>query len=307
MATVLITGGTGLIGSAITEVLLHKGYEVIILTRHLPVRAATKNPVYAEWDIRKEKIDKEAVCRADFIIHLAGAGIGEKRWTPERQKEIADSRVKSATLLVKTLHENTNRVKAVISASGSDWYGADPAVPNPDPYTEDAPADGSFLGDTCLQWENSIRPVTAAGKRLVILRTGVVLSAHGGALKNFKKALTFGIAPVFGHGKQVLSWIHIDDLVNLYIAALEDGTMSGVYNAVAPVPVNNKTFITTLARINNRFFIPVHVPAFILKFILGKMSIAVLKSCTVSCRKIQQKGFVFRFPDITHALQNILR
>ena len=308
MTTVLITGGTGLIGTAIAKTLLEKNYGVIILSRDTRnQKLIAPNLSYAQWDISNQTIDKDAVAKTDYIIHLAGAGIADKRWTKKRKQEIVNSRVRSSGLIVKALKENPNKVKAVISSSAIGWYGSDPSIPNPHPFNEDDPADTGFLGTACLQWEQSIEPVTMLGKRLVKLRAGIVLSNDGGALKEFITPLRFGIAAILGNGKQIISWIHIEDLVKLYITAIENENVKGVYNAVAPNPVSNKEFTVKLAR-NKRgkFFIPVYVPAFILKLILGEMSIEALKSTTVSCNEIQYAGFNFSYPSIDTALKSIM-
>ena len=297
-----------MIGKALTEALLEKNYKVIILSRKVASQQPiNENLLYAEWDISNQIIDKVAIERADYIIHLAGAGIADKRWTKKRKQEIVDSRVKSGELLTKTLQEIPNKVKAVISASAIGWYGADPVIPNPKPFTEDDPADSSFLGETCKQWEESTEPVTQLGKRSVKLRTGIVLSKQGGALKEFEKPLRFGIAAILGNGRQVYSWIHIDDLVRLYITAIEDDNMRGAYNAVTPKPVSNKELTLQLARTKKgSFFIPVYIPSFALKIALGEMSIEVLKSATVSCDKIHYSGFTFLYPTIEAALKNLV-
>ena len=307
MSTVLITGGTGLIGRALTNALLEKKYTVIILSRNTTSdQPAMANLSYAQWNIQEQTIDKEAVTKADYIIHLAGAGVADKRWTKKRKQEIVDSRVKSGELIVKTLKETPNKIKAIISSSGIGWYGADPVVPNPHPFTEEAPADNGFLGHTCEQWQKSLEPVTEPGKRLVILRTGIVLSKEGGALKEFKKPIQFGIAAILGNGKQIISWIHIDDLVQLYISAIENENINGVYNAVSPAPVSNRQFTLQLARIKRgKLFIPLHIPAFVLKLVLGEMSVEVLKSATVSCHKILDAGFLFSYPTIDGALKDL--
>jgi uncharacterized protein (TIGR01777 family) len=307
MATILITGGTGLIGKALTNALLEKNYKVIVLSRQTSdQQARTNNLSFASWDINRQQIDKAAVENADYIIHLAGAGVADKRWTKKRKKEIVDSRVKGSELIVKALKEVPNNVKAVISASAIGWYGADPVIPNPTPFREDDPNDNAFLGETCKLWEESLKPITKMGKRLVKLRTGIVLSKDGGALKEFKNPLRFGVATILGNGKQMISWIHIDDLVRLYMAAIGDQNMNGVYNAVAPVPVSNKKLTLQLAWVQKgNFFIPVHVPSFILKMVLGEMSVEVLKSATVSCDKIHYGGFVFLYPSIEAALANL--
>src|SRR5215203_1277539 len=223
MATVLITGGTGLIGQALTKELIAKGYDVIILSRNPTKDTQSGEKVsYAAWNLSAQTIDEEAIQKADYIIHLAGANVAGGRWTEKRKKEIVESRTKSGDLLVNALKNIPNNIRAVISASAVGFYGADSAIPNPKPFVETDPADDSFLGRTCVQWESSIDPVMEAGKRLVKLRTGIVLSNDGGAYAEFKKPLKFGIASVLGNGRQVISWIHIKDIVGLYIYAIEN-------------------------------------------------------------------------------------
>ena len=302
METVLITGGTGLIGKALTNQLVNKGYRVIILTRNAP---KSEHPLleYAHWNIKQQHIDEQAIMAADYIIHLAGANVAVGRWTKQRKQEIVNSRVQTGALLVKALHEIPNKVKTVISASAIGWYGADPVMPNPRPFVETDPADQTFLGNTCRKWEAAITPVQELGKRLVLFRIGIVLSKEGGAYAEFCKPLQFGLASILGSGKQVVSWIHINDLIQLFLFALDKSEMAGVYNAVAPQPVTNAQLIKQMAKVKGGFSITAPVPAFILKAMLGEMSIEVLKSTTVSSEKIQQAGFHFHYPDIEAALQ----
>lgn len=306
MATVLITGGTGLIGQALTKELIAKGDEVIILSRN-PNKETQKaaKVSYAAWDLAAQTIDRTAIEKADFIIHLAGANVGQGRWTKKRKKEIVESRTKSAALLIKALKEIPNKVITVISASAIGWYGPDPSIPNPTPFTETDPSDNSFLGNTCRLWESSIEPVRSLGKRLVIFRTGIVLSNEGGAFVEFKKPLQFGIAPVLSSGRQIISWIHINDIVNLYLYAMEIENLEGIYNAVAPQPVSNKKLMNTMAREKGGLSIPAPVPAFALKILFGEMSIEVLKSATVSSKKIEDAGYVFMFGSIEAAVKNL--
>lgn len=303
MQTVLITGGTGLVGTALTKALTERGYAVIILTRK--ARPAAGMVSYATWDPEKGIIDPTAISNADFIINLAGANVAGGRWTHKRKAEIVNSRVKSGQLLVEALKRMPNKVGAVISASAIGWYRPDPLIPNPEPFTETHPADNSFLGTTCQQWEAAITPVTDMDMRLIIFRIGIVLSNNGAAYAEFKKPLKFRVAAVLGSGKQVVSWIHIDDLVALFIRAIQNESMNGIYNAVAPNPVSNAALIKSIAAAKGGFHITASAPAPILKALLGEMSIEVLKSTTVSCRKLEAAGYQFLFPHIDTATMHL--
>lgn len=308
MPTVLITGGTGTIGKRLNELLIQKGYDVTILTRHISKEQTDGSKTgYARWDIDRGEIDNEAVKKSDYIINLAGAGVADKRWTDDRKREILESRTKTSALLVKALKEIPNHVKAVISASASGYYGADNLLSLNDGFTEDDKPAGDFLGKVCRQWEESIEPVTTMGKRLVILRTGIVLSKKGGAYTEFAKPLNVGIATILGNGKQIVSWIHEDDICNMYIHAMENEPMSGPYNAVAPHPVSNKELILAIAKARNKFYIPVHVPTFALRLRLGEMSAEVLKSANLSSAKIQNEGYTFLYPEIKGAVKDLTR
>jgi uncharacterized protein (TIGR01777 family) len=306
-STVLITGGTGLIGSALRLLLIEKGYDVIVLTREAAWGSDRSQYRNAHWDPVKQILDTEAIRAADYIVHLAGAGVADHRWSAKRKKEIVESRTAGGTLIVKALREIPNKVLAVISASGIGWYGADPSIPNPRPFVEEDLAGKDFLGETCRLWEAAIAPVTKLGKRLVIFRTGIVLSRKGGALSEFKRPVKLGMAATLGNGKQVLSWIHIDDLCRLYTEAIENKDWQGVYNAVAPRPIDNKAFTRELAtRMKGRFFIPVYVPSFLLKIVLGELSIEVLKSATVSAGRVHRMGFQFIYPSADSALKELI-
>ena len=355
MATITISGGTGLIGTALTHLLIDNGHRIIILSRKVPPgrrrasaedrsmraddRAGTAedragvpndgpgNPgalpssaaafygrasgpglQQLQWDPATGYIDPEAIRQADYIIHLAGAGVADHRWTDKRKKVIEESRTKTAELLVKALREIPNNVRGVVSASGIGWYGADPVIPNPRPFEETDPANRDFLGETCRKWEAAITQVTELGKRLVILRTGLVLSRHGGALAEFRKPARFGVAAILGSGRQIMSWIHMDDLCRLYLDAIVREEWSGVYNAVAPNPVSNRVLTTELARrLKGRYFVPIFVPSFLLKLMIGEMSVEVLKSTTVSAAKARAAGFQFIYPAVEPALDNLLK
>lgn len=301
MATVVITGGTGLIGTALSKLLVDNGYKVIILSRTGHDSAGQQQLEFAEWDLQQRTIDKKAIQEADYIVNLAGANVGAKRWTKKRKQEIVDSRVQSGITIVKALQDIPNKVKAVISSSAIGWYGPDRK--DKKKFVETDPVDRGFLGDTCRLWEESVEPVSELGKRLVKLRTGIVLSEDGGAIPEFRKPIRFGFATILGSGQQVVSWIHISDICRMYLAAIENERMQGVFNAVAPNPVSNKELIISLAKkIKGKFYTPIYVPSFALKLVLGEMSVEVLKSATVSCEKIQLSGFQFSFPTIDAAI-----
>lgn len=308
MSTILITGGTGLIGSALSKMLTAKGHKVIILSR-AQEPSTDSNISYAVWDVKAQTIDRLAVAEVDYIVHLAGAGVADQKWTPDRKKEIIESRTESSALLVKALKEIPNKVKAVISASAIGYYGDDEKrTARKKTFTEDMRPDKEFLGETCRLWEESIEPVQSIGKRLVKFRIGIVLSNEGGAFTEFKKPVKFGIAGVLGSGKQIVSWIHIEDLCRMFVFAIENETVRGVYNAVAPTPVRNKELTLLLAqKMKGRFFVHMHVPVFVLKAMLGQMSAEVLKSATVSCEKIRTEGFSFLYPSIETALDNLVK
>jgi uncharacterized protein len=312
MKTVLITGGTGLVGTALTKLLLSKGYHVIILTRDpkkSTARGAFGNQVtYAAWDVKAQTIDATAVQQADYIIHLAGAGVVEKRWTDDYKKEIKDSRAESSKLLITALKNNEHKVKALVSASAIGWYGADNEQSLHGGFTEDAQPDNSFLGTTCRLWEESTLPVEQMGIRRVCLRIGIVLAKEGGALAEFKKPVRFGMAAILGSGTQVVSWIAISDLCEMFCFALENDNLHGSYNAVAPKPVTNKMLTITLAKaMKGKWFMPMHVPVFVLKLMLGESSIEVLKSTTVSSQKIEMAGYHFKLPAIEEAIDALVK
>jgi uncharacterized protein (TIGR01777 family) len=305
MQTILITGGTGMVGQSLTNFLLAKGYHVIVLTRQQK-QSSRAHFSFAQWDLNKGWIDPAAIAAADYIIHLAGEGVADKRWTAARKKAILDSRVNSSALLVKTLKENPNKVKAIVAASAIGWYGPDNEKSKQSGFVETDSVDSSFLGDTCQQWEESMHPIQAIGIRLVTIRIGIVFNKMGGALAEFMKPAKLGAAAILGDGQQMVSWIHQQDLNSLMLFALEQEQVAGVYNAVAPDPVNNAILTKAIARRFHTWAIPFHVPSFILKIMLGEMSVEVLKSAKVSASKILAAGFSFDYASMDEALDDLL-
>ncbi len=308
MAKVIITGGSGLIGSALVKHLIANDHQVVIFTRGGTVSEPAGGLSYIHWNPEKNEIDRQAVAEADYIFNLAGANIAEKRWTRRRKEELTDSRVKSTALLCAAIAGNPQKLKALINASATGWYGADPISPNPAPFKEEDPQASDFLGLLCNQWEQNLQPLVALGKRVVILRTGIVLSAAGGALPEFIRPINFGVKIIFGDGQQAISWIHLEDLVRLYLAAMEQESLSGIYNAVSPNPVTQKDLMDEVTRASGKkILVTLRVPAFALKMALGEISSELLKSVTVSSEKVTQTGFEYEWPEISGALENLMQ
>ena len=308
METALITGGTGMIGKALTQALIERGFNVIIFTRQSNAKQKTKNDKlsYAAWDVSNQTLDKIAFAKADYIIHLAGANFADKRWNEKVKKEIVSSRVDSAKLIIEGLKTIPNKVKTIISASGISWYGADDKKVSKS-FTETDPPAEDFMAETCKQWEAAIEPASFLGKRLIKFRIGPVLSTEGGAYVEFKNPIKFGVAGIIGNGKQIVSWIHIDDLVRAILYSMETEQMEGVYNAVSPKPVSNKELILEIAKSTGKLFVPISAPSFALKIVFGEMISEILKSTTVSSEKLQKAGFIFQYPDIESAILQLSR
>lgn len=299
MASVLITGGTGLIGKQLCKVLKDRGYKVGLLSRN--GNLSSDVPTYV-WDVEKGEIDLEAIESADYIIHLVGANIGDKRWTTKQKQLIVDSRVKSTQLIFDKIRENKNVLKAFISASAAGYYGK---VPTDKIFRETDPHVNDFLGNTCYQWEQAVDRFKELGVRTVKLRTGVVLTKHGGVLAKMVVPVKIGIASALGSGRQYMPWIHIDDLCSIYIKAIEDSQMNGAYNAIAPDHKTNAEFTKTLANVLKKPFSFPSVPGVMIKLIFGKMSEIVLKGNRVSADKIIASGYNFQFPDLKSALEDL--
>lgn len=305
MDTVIITGGTGLIGQALSKFLLSRGFEVIVFSRNPKAHKATLPGIsFASWNIDDQSVNEDAFQKAKYVIHLAGAGVADKPWTNKRKKEIVESRTRSSELLIKALKNIPNEIVSVVSASAIGWYKQNLSLP----ATETDPPDSGFLGQTCRAWEESISPVSELDKRLVILRTGIVLSIDGGAFPEFKKPVKYGIAGILGNGKQFISWIHIEDICRLYMEAMTNSAWSGIYNAVTPNPVSNRMFTMELAKkMKGSFFIPIPVPDFLLRLMLGERSEEVLKSSNISANKLKQQGFQFIYPTIDAAFRDLIQ
>ena len=291
MAKIVITGGTGLVGKRLTELLLLKNHEVVILTRN------PKEKNEYKWNLATNYIDEKVFVNLDYIIHLAGAGIAEKKWTAKRKEEIISSRVASTMLLLAKVKEHKTPLKKFISASATGFYGA---VTLDTIFTEEDKPGTDFLGEVCTQWENAAHEFKKENIAVTILRTGIVLSENGGALEKMRTPI---VSPL-GSGKQHIPWIHIDDLCQTYINALDDN-LNGIYNAVAPEHHTSASFSKLLAKSIHRPFIPFGVPAFLLKSIFGQMAIILLEGSRISSKKIEKSGYSFQFKTLKKALENL--
>lgn len=301
---ILITGGTGLIGTRLTELLLEKNYEVSYLSRYRQTKTSLTNhysPITTYlWRLEDQYLENDAISNTDYIIHLAGANVVERRWTKNWKIMILASRVISGFLLLEKLKTVPHHVKAVISASAVGIYGCDTGQQL---IKEDAPHGNDFLANVTKCWEIPINDINTLNIRTVKLRIGVVLSNKGGALKKMSQPIKYFAGAAIGSGEQYISWIHIDDLCNMFIKAIEDKNISGAYNAVAPFPVTNAQMTKAIAKKMHKPLLLPNIPKFVLKIIFGEMNGILVGGSKVSSSKIQQQGFQFQYSKLEEALE----
>lgn len=288
-----------MLGSALTELLLQRGYQV----SHLGRSPSLGKVKCFRWSVQEKYVDPKALQGVDAIIHLAGASVAEKRWTAERKKELLESRTQSGGLLVDTLRDTPNTVKVVVGATAIGYYG----LTTLDNWcTEESQAGTDFLAGVTREWENSVKGIEALAKRLALIRIGVVLSNKGGALMEMAAPVKWGVGAPLGTGKQWVSWIHIDDVCKMFLFALEHESVRGIYNAVAANPVTNRELNTAIAKAMHRPLILPPVPAFVLKIILGEMYEIVVSGARVSSDKIKNAGFEFSYTDTVSAVKGLI-
>ncbi|WP_426482598.1 TIGR01777 family oxidoreductase [Chryseobacterium sp. R2ACT005] len=296
---VLITGASGMIAKELAKK-IGKEYEIRFLTRK------KEHDHEYEWDIRKGNIDETTLENVSHIIHLAGANISEKRWTPERKRELISSRVDSAELLRTALRKNKLKLKSFISASGINFYGTETSEKI---YTESDPPGNDFLSEVVVLWERAADDFKEQdlAERVVKIRTAVVLSKKDGALKKMTPPIQYYIGSPLGSGQQYMPWIHVEDICSIYELALKNSAMNGAYNAVSPQHATNKDFTKKIAKILKKPLFMPNVPGFVLKLIFGELATAILEGSRASSQKIQNAGFHFKFPDLNEALENLLK
>lgn len=301
MKKILITGGSGLIGKALAKQLLKRGYEISILGRK-PDKETDLSYSNYYWDIDRGEIDEKAVENISCIVHLAGENISEKAWSARQKIIIEKSRVKSTQLLYQTCLEKEQWPKVFVSSSAIGYYGT---FNSNKILTEENEPGEDFLAMIGKKWEAAADLFTQQGVRTVKIRTGVVLSKNGAAYPKMAKPAKFGLAAAFGTGKQYVPWIHLHDIVNIFIKAIEDENMHGAYNGVAPQHITNKELTKSIANgLNKNYWLP-NIPGFILKVVFGEMSDILLKGTRISSKKIEKAGFSFKYPDIELAIKEL--
>jgi uncharacterized protein (TIGR01777 family) len=300
MKSILIAGGTGLVGSRLSALLEAHGYQVRLLSRK-PGMVDGRQAF--SWKPSKGEIDPSALEGLHAVINLAGAGIADARWTEARKKLIIDSRVDGTHLLAQKLSELPKPPKVYLAASAMGIYGD-----RGDAWMEEQSAPGNdFLSKSTLAWEQAIDEVEQRGIRTVRLRIGIVLSTKGGALEKMMLPAKFRLGTYFGNGRQWYSWIHIDDLCQMFLFALENEALHGAYNAVSPNPERNRAFTLAIGEALDKPVLPLPAPAFGLRLAMGEMASVILNSTRVRADKIQQAGFRFQFPELVPALRDVLQ
>jgi hypothetical protein len=293
---IVISGASGLIGTQLVTTLKSSGHEVVQLVR----RTAGAGQIM--WDPKSGKLDSASLEGCDAVIHLSGAGIGDKRWSDAYRREILDSRTATTLLLANTIASLQRKPSVFLSGSAIGIYGAR----GDEQLTETSAHGTGFLADVCEQWEAAAKPAIDAGVRTVFLRTGIVLSPKGGALKKLLPLFRLGVGGKFGNGKQWQSWISMDDEVASIIHLLT-ANVSGAINLTAPQPVTNAEFTKVLARVVKRPAI-VPVPTFAPKILLGGelADALLLTGQRVMPQALTASGYVFKHSTLESALRSLL-
>ncbi|SDE42696.1 hypothetical protein SAMN05216464_10696 [Mucilaginibacter pineti] len=295
---ILITGGSGGLGKRLSTLLLSQGHSVSFLSRK---QGNNKDVKTYLWDVNAGTIDEHCIDGVDTIVHLAGAGIVDKRWTDDRKKELTDSRTKSIELVYSVLKKRANKVTAVVSASGVGYYSnrGDELMHETDAAKND------FIGQCCVDWEAAVDEGEKLGLRIVKFRTGVVLDKEAGALPKLAMPVKLYVGSPIASGKQWIPWIHWQDVVDMYLLGITDKSLKGVFNMVAPNPVTNQQLTQTVAKQLHKPLWAPNVPALLLKLMMGEMASVVLGSTKVSAQKIIDAGFKFKYPELPGALKEI--
>lgn len=297
--TVLITGGSGMVGTTLSQLLTEQGYTVTHLSRN-PTQNTYKT---FYWNVKKNEIDEEAIKTADAIIHLAGAGVADKRWSTQWKEEIYSSRIDSTKLLFEKVKVLNQDLKYFLSASAIGYYGWDSGSELVD---EESKKGEGFLADVVEDWEKEVDAFTSIGLRNGAVRVGIVLSDQGGALVEMAKPIRLGAGAPLGSGKQFMSWIHIQDLCGIFLHMLKTKPLE-IVNGVGPEPETNRDFTRKVAsQLKKPLWLP-NVPKFALRLIVGEMADILVGGNRVSSKKIESLGYKFKFPTLEEALRDLLQ
>lgn len=297
---ILITGATGLVGKKLIFALQKAGHNVSILSR---TPKQIKNVQVFIWDVQNEQIDSNCMQGIDTIVHLAGENIGGKLWSKKQKQEIIDSRVKSTKLLHKAIKENGSTIKHFISASAVGYYGdcGDEIL------TENTENGFGFMAECCRLWEEAVDAGKIFGLRIVKVRIGVILAKKQGALASMDKPIRLFAGAPLGSGKQWIPWIHIQDIIAIFLKAVEDPAMIGPYNACAPFPVTNYAFTHAIAKAIHRPVWPINIPEKVIRLLLGEMADVVFISTNTSAERLLETDFKFKYTQLADALADIYK
>lgn len=291
---VLIAGGSGFIGKALCQALYNQGFNVSVLTRNtFSFKHTGIQPYY--WNADTQTIDLEAFKDVDAIINLAGENIGTKRWTPTQKHKILQSRIASTRLLYNTIAKLQVKPNVYISASAIGYYGTQNGATA---ATEIDPSGTDFLAQVCLKWENEANAINQLHIRTCIVRTGIVLSPTNGALKQILSTLKLNSLMRLGSGQQPFPWIHLHDLCQIYLHLLQSPTLMGTFNATAPQINTYRHVLTAIAQPRTIKPLIIPIPPIFLRLALGEMSAILLNGTHVSCKKIENTGFHFKYPTL---------
>ena len=295
---ILVTGASGLVGTALIPALKAKGHEVLRLVRSAPNKAAGE----AGWNPEQGTIDAESLEGIDAAVHLAGENVAEGRWTDEKKKRIRESRAKGTRLLSETLAQLKQKPHTLVSASATGFYGDR----GDEVLTEQSASGGDFLSEVCREWELATQAAAAAGIRVANLRFGVILTAKGGALKKMLTPFKLGVGGKLGSGEQYMSWVALEDAVGAILFALETESLRGPINVVSPQPVTNLEFTKTLGRALSRPTI-FAVPKFAARLAFGEVADALLlSSARVEPLRLKEAGYKFQYPTLEATMHHII-
>ncbi len=289
MKNILIVGGSGYVGKALTKKLQAIGYNVSWLTRK--INKSINTPQYL-WDWKQNNIDLDSINKSEVLVNLAGANVNGQRWNKKWKKEIYDSRVKATDFLFKIISQHPNKIKTFVSASATGYYGD---VTSEKIFHETDFPGKDFLAITCNDWEQAATKFSNLGIRTSIIRTGIIFSENSEAYKKISLPIRFGFGAAIGNGRQYFPWIHLDDLCGIYLKAISDNSMQGIFNSVAPQFITNAQVTKALANhFHNHIWLP-NIPPIVIRILFGEIADSLLNGSRISSEKIIECGFRFKY------------